>query len=391
MKQESFLRLSVPEEPPSEAAGDAPPSTGPQHIVRSSSALFPLDRADEGRRAGSRAVAAGEQAAATARWRWSRSPRFFGAVALGAALLVIAFVAGWRIKAERAVGLPAPPAGGAATLVIETQPAGWHVWDGEVDRGVTPLALTLPPGRRTLALRRGTVTRQLQVDLVAGGRAVHHLELPAAPPIGDLHIRTIPPGAIVAVDGIGRGVTPLDVRDLKAGRHVVTLLSGDRVISQEVTVEPGALGSLIVPLAEAGAPAVGWLTVESAVDLEILEGESLVGSSRNARLLFMPGRHALRMQNRELGVEIDRVVEVRPGGTSKVLVALPKGTVSLNAAPWADVFMDGVRIGETPIADHEASLGPHEVVFRHPTLGEQRRTIVVSLTAPVRLGVDLRQ
>jgi len=223
------------------------------------------------------------------------------------------------------------------------------------------------------------------------GVAVHHLELlPAALPVGDLRIETIPPGVVVAVDGIGRGVTPADVRDLKAGPHVVTLIQRDRVISQTVTVTDGGLGSLVVPLAVKGMPEVGWLAVKWAVELDVFEGESLVGSSRNPRLLFMPGRHTLRFVNRDLGVEVENVVEVRPGASSTLAVALPRGRMSINAMPWAEVLMDGVRIGETPIAEYEAPVGAHELTFRHPTLGEQRRGIVVSLITPLRLGVDLR-
>jgi len=319
-----------------------------------------------------------------------------GLAALAAGLVLVAFVAGLRVKAERPERAAASPVGTGgieeATLVIETRPAGWHVWDGEVDRGVTPLTLTLPSGARRLSLRRGKVTRDLAVDLVTGSRTVHHLELEApAPSIGDLRIETIPPGATVAVDGIGRGVTPVDVFDLKAGRHVVTLIKGDGVISQQVTVEAGARGSLVVPLAGKAAPAVGWLSLKSPVELEVFEGDSLVGSSRNSRLLFLPGRHTLRLVNRELGVEVEKAVDVQAGLSSTTSVALPPGRVSLNARPWAEVLMDGVRIGETPIADREVPLGSHELVFRHPTLGEQRRTIVVTLNETVRLGVDLRR
>jgi hypothetical protein len=30
-------------------------------------------------------------------------------------------------------------------------------------------------------------------------------------------------------------------------------------------------------------------------------------------------------------------------------------------------------------------------VFRHPDLGEQRRTVTVTLTAPLRISADLRK
>jgi hypothetical protein len=331
---------------------------------------------------------------------WWRGRRALGGAVAGAVLLAAAIFGGLRINAER-VDAAAASDTAPATLVIETQPAGWHVWDGGDDRGVTPLTVTFPPGRRTLSLRRNGATRQLALDLAAGSRSVHHLELLSGETtIGDLRIDSIPPGVAVAVDGIGRGVTPVEVRDLDAGRHVVALLGHDRTVSRTVTVPSGAQASLVVALDEKGAatptpkpaaPAVGWLVLKAAVDLEVFEGESLVGSSRNPRLLFLPGRHALRLVNRDLGVEQASVVEIAPGVSSTQAVALPAGRLSVNAVPWADVLLDDVKIGETPIADFEATVGAHVLTFRHPTLGEQQRTIVVSLTKPVRLGVDLRQ
>ena len=60
------------------------------------------------------------------------------------------------------------------------------------------------------------------------------------------------------------------------------------------------------------------------------------------------------------------------GKVTPIKVEFPKGTIALNAVPWAEVWVDGEKIGETPIGNLSLSLGPHEVVFRHPELGEQR-------------------
>jgi hypothetical protein len=35
--------------------------------------------------------------------------------------------------------------------------------------------------------------------------------------------------------------------------------------------------------------------------------------------------------------------------------------------------------------------GPHEVLFRHPELGEKRVRTVVTLSEPAKVSVDLRQ
>jgi hypothetical protein len=36
-------------------------------------------------------------------------------------------------------------------------------------------------------------------------------------------------------------------------------------------------------------------------------------------------------------------------------------------------------------------LGSHEIVFRHPELGERRQTVIVTLGSPARVSVDMRK
>jgi serine/threonine-protein kinase len=71
-------------------------------------------------------------------------------------------------------------------------------------------------------------------------------------------------------------------------------------------------------------------------------------------------------------------------------IELPKGTVNFNATPWAEVFIDGKHVGETPIGNLEVSIGPHEVVFRHPQFGEKRHAVSVTAGVPVRLSVAMK-
>jgi serine/threonine protein kinase len=54
------------------------------------------------------------------------------------------------------------------------------------------------------------------------------------------------------------------------------------------------------------------------------------------------------------------------------------GTVHLNAAPWANVTIDGVRYATTPILNLKLKVGKHRAVFVNPELGITReRTFVV--------------
>jgi hypothetical protein len=65
--------------------------------------------------------------------------------------------------------------------------------------------------------------------------------------------------------------------------------------------------------------------------------------------------------------------------------------LSLNATPWAEVWIDGERVGDTPIGNLTRRIGSHEVLFRHPELGERRETVVIAVGKPARIGVDLRK
>jgi hypothetical protein len=125
--------------------------------------------------------------------------------------------------------------------------------------------------------------------------------------------------------------------------------------------------------------------------LQVSEKGALLGSSDVDRLMLSSGEHVLEFANPSLGFRVERKVTVAAGKTSPVRVDVPNGTVSINAFPWADVFIDGQSVGQTPIANIARPIGRHEVLFRNPQLGERRETIVLTTQQPVRLGVDLRK
>lgn len=306
-----------------------------------------------------------------------------------AALLAVVFVA---LPGGRAGVPPGPRPQTQARVRIESTPPGARVTAGGRDLGVTPLSLSLPPGTHTVALQREGVSRELTLQLAADSREVYHVELPAAPPrLGALRVDTTPPGALVLLDGTPRGRTPLDLADVEPGEHQLTVQGTSGSRSERVTVAAGGVASIVVPLGRAEGVGAGWLSVSSPIELQVFEGQELVGSSRMERIMLRVGQHDLRVVSASLGFEASGTVRVRPGGVERWEVAVPNGTISVNAIPWAEVFLDGTRIGETPIDSHPALLGPHDLVLRHPKYAEQRRRVTVSLKQPARLGVDMRR
>jgi hypothetical protein len=139
------------------------------------------------------------------------------------------------------------------------------------------------------------------------------------------------------------------------------------------------------------ARAAGWVTVRASHELNVLENGALLGTTRRGRITLTPGSHLLEFASDELGYRSTQTVEVTSGAEAALSITLPAGSVSLNATPWAEVFIDGRSVGETPIGNLAVAAGTREIVFRHPELGEQRMTAVVKVTGPTRLSADLRK
>jgi len=114
----------------------------------------------------------------------------------------------------------------------------------------------------------------------------------------------------------------------------------------------------------------------------------MLGTRDGGPILLPPGLHNLALVNDAVAFRGSELVVIEAGQTTAVNVVLPDGIVNLNAIPWAEVWIDGEKVGETPIANLSMRLGPHEVVFRNPKFGEMRYNVTVSLAAPVRLSVD---
>jgi hypothetical protein len=207
-----------------------------------------------------------------------------------------------------------------------------------------------------------------------------------------LQITTEPAGARVWVDGEARGVAPITVSNLTAGDHTVSVRSASgEPINRTVTVQDGATASLVVTLPNTAAFASGWLAITSPIPLQVMEKGALLGTTEIARLLLPAGSHELELVNTALGFSLPRTVTITAGRTASIAVTPPRGSLSINALPWAEVWIDGQRVGETPIGNHSISIGQHEVVFRNPEFGEQRKTVIVGAQGAARIGVDMKK
>jgi hypothetical protein len=136
---------------------------------------------------------------------------------------------------------------------------------------------------------------------------------------------------------------------------------------------------------------VGNLAVDVPIEMRVLERGRVIGTTAAATTMLAAGSHDLEFVNDAIGYRVRRAVVVQAGHTAKLRLEPPMGTLHVNAVPWAEVWIDNERIGETPIGNLPARVGTREIVFRHPELGERRTTVLVTLTGPARVSMDLRK
>jgi eukaryotic-like serine/threonine-protein kinase len=311
-------------------------------------------------------------------------------VPIGIAIVVtaLATVGLTRLIAWRSAA--AAPKTGSVTVL--TRPAGAQVTIDDAPRGITPLTLSLEPGPHTVKVRLGQEERAIPVTVTTGADIVRDLEMQAATAkavAAQMSVTTDPPGARVTIDGTHSGTSPVTVDGLAPGEHTVAVASATGSAEKKVTLTAGHMASVVFSLPKSSGPLGGWLAVSAPFEVQVQERDDVIGASGSSRIMLAAGRHDIVLVNRTLDYQEAKRIEITAGQTSQVRVDPPKVSMNVNARPWADVTIDGNEIGQTPISNATVTVGTHQLVFRHPQLGERRQSVVVTAKGPNRVSVDL--
>jgi len=270
----------------------------------------------------------------SSRWMLSAAA-IVGVVALGG-------YAAWATRSPEPVA-PAEAPAATGTLVISSEPSGAHASVDGVDRGTTPLTLTLAAGAHTVRLRGAFGDeRSMAVAIIAGSSVNQYVDL----------AKESAPAPVVAA--------PVAAAPAAAA-------SGDE------------------------APAAGWISLRSRFEVTVFEKGQLLGNSQTEKIMVPAGKHDFELVNEAIGYRSTKSIQVAQGKVATVAVDAPTGSLSINAQPWAEVWVDGAKVGETPIGNLTLAIGSHDVIFRHPELGEQHQTALVTLKSPARISADLRK
>jgi len=100
-----------------------------------------------------------------------------------------------------------------------------------------------------------------------------------------------------------------------------------------------------------------------------------------ANIRLQEGTHKLVLRNPHLNIAKEVPVKIMANQQIKASVDLTegvaKGKLKINVKPWADVYVDGKRIGETPLEPLELKPGEYFVLVKNEKLGKKSSSRVI--------------
>jgi PEGA domain len=105
------------------------------------------------------------------------------------------------------------------------------------------------------------------------------------------------------------------------------------------------------------------------------------------QVMLPPGLHELRLVNKTLAYEAVLQVDVKPGEGTNVRLTPAPSSLTVTAPEAAEVLVDGVRAGSTPLTGFSVPLGTHEIIVRRANGTEKRYTATIGVK-PYTLNVD---
>ena len=199
---------------------------------------------------------------------------------------------------------------------------------------------------------------------------------------------------IVMIDGRAAGAAPLQLAAGSAA-HTISIVHKAGTLEQVAhqpapkSASPAEAASHQAIAQAAVRQRSGGLKLISPIELQVFEGDRVLGSTADGPVVASAGVHDLELVNTTLGYRSRQTVQIKAGQIVSLAVTPPNGRVSVNAVPWAQVWIDGSPVGETPLANLSVPVGEHEIVFRHPQLGERREKATVKSGAVTRVSAML--
>ncbi len=228
----------------------------------------------------------------------------------------------------------------------------------ELDEGAHVVEVSKPPAvpwKQTVYVKAGQRTK-ITAELRASIQQAEG---------GNVRVIVNIADAEVWVDGVSHGKQPVDIKGLAPGMHIVEARApGHDAKEERVTVNAGSATIVKLDLQPSTGPTGVIKVVSSAPEATVFIDGASVGFAPLEKEVSA-GEHFVSVE-RQGFAKFERKINVEAKQTFLVTAELRAvGAVRFLSTPEAaEVFLDGERIGRTPLVKDDIAVGDHLVSFR---------------------------
>jgi hypothetical protein len=290
------------------------------------------------------------------------------------------------------------------TLVVSSRPTGALVTvDGGRGQQAPWTYTDMPAGGHIVrAFLSGYQTYVSLTNVPPGGTAAVEATLLPLTDVGVIQAKSNPGGADVYIDGLYSGATSATVGNLAVGPHFVELrragynpwIDTVQVLSSQVVIIDATLE--VASTVEIGSISVSSSPSGASVYLDGgYQGTTQPGNPLDLTGI-PPGQHAVRL-NLAGYQDYTQNVQVQSGGIALVDAAMTPssspssaGTLQVNSDPQgANVFLDNLCRGVTPLTLTPVETGSHSLLVRLPGYNDYTSTVTIAPGQVVQVQAGL--
>ncbi len=255
-------------------------------------------------------------------------------------------------------------------VVIESEPSGADIYIDDNFMGKTPVTVKLSgkngEQKRIVLKKEGykpvSSTFFFSNDLKKLDYKLESL-------LTSMNVVTEPPQATVIVNGEESCITPCEVK-INTSQENVLVFKADGYKEKTIVLKPGEILTNKVVLDVIREP--GFLVVDSEFPVKLYVKQDgkwkFLGTFSNRQSVKLEaGTVKLRVENKKYFYRQTFIEEI-VGNRKTVLKLPPLGLIrKIDVAPlYAEVYIDGISVGETPIFNIKIATGTHRIKFVSP-------------------------
>lgn len=289
-------------------------------------------------------------------------------------------------------------------LDVSSSPSGANVYIDGIYKGTAPLVVSVDAGSHSVRLEKPGYNTWYGTYSVSAGKTVQvAASLSASVTYGYINVHSYPSAADVYIDGNYRDDTPAVITVIAGTAHEVKVVhSGYEVYRQTVTVSSGSTVSIDANLVASGDAYIQLASYPAGAAVYVdgsYCGNTGYSSSSSVNYMHIgplsAGTHSIMLKKDGYNTYTSTVT-LSPNEVRTLSVTLtptsptPSGysSLSLSSTPsGADVYVDNVFRGYTPIYLSDIPAGQHTLLLQHT--GYNDWTEYVSFTSDYTVEKDV--